>query len=77
MVVKIQICPRIKGYNVSSLAAIFLGMFYGCTKLSTVTMLAPMLTNYFAKKSDCCYAIGLYNAGTDETVSSRTLIVTR
>ena len=47
------------------------GMFRDCTKLSTVTMLAPsdQITNRR------CYN-WLYNAGTDGTVSSRTLIVT-
>ena len=47
------------------------GMFRDCTKLSTVTMLTPsdQITNR------CCYN-WLYNAGTDGTVSSRTLIVT-
>ena len=48
-------------------------MFNGCTKLSTVTMLAP--SDQISKASNCCYK-WLYNAGTDETVSSRTLIVT-
>ena len=48
-------------------------MFADCTKLSTVTMLAPSVqirswTNDFVYWLD--------NAGTDETVSSRTLIVT-
>ena len=47
------------------------GMFRDCTKLSTVTMLTPsdQITNRR------CYN-WLYNAGTDGTVSSRTLIVT-
>ena len=49
------------------------GMFSGCTKLSTVTMLAP--SDQILKTSKCCYN-WLYNAGTDETVTSRTLIVT-
>ena len=49
------------------------GMFSGCTKLSTVTMLAP--SDKILKPSKCCYN-WLYNAGTDETVTSRTLIVT-
>ena len=45
-------------------------MFYGCTKLSTVTMLAP--SDQISEKAYCCdYWLG--NAGTDETVSSRTL----
>ena len=48
------------------------GMFSGCTKLSTVTMLAP--SDKILKTSKCCYN-WLYNAGTDETVTSRTLIV--
>ena len=45
-------------------------MFYDCTKLSTVTMLAP--GDKISEATDCCYD-WLYNAGTDETVSSRTL----
>ena len=49
------------------------GMFSGCTKLSTVTMLAP--SDKILTTSKCCYN-WLYNAGTDETVTSRTLIVT-
>ena len=36
-------------------------------------MLAP--SDQISKKSDCCYN-WLYNAGTDETVKSRTLKVT-
>ena len=48
------------------------GMFYNCTKLSTVTMLAP--DSEITSKSDCIYN-WLYNAGTDETVKSRTLKV--
>ena len=48
-------------------------MFYKCTKLSTVTMLAP--SDQISKTNNCCFD-WLYNAGTDETVSSRTLIVT-
>ena len=47
-------------------------MFNGCTKLSTVTMLAP--SDQISKASNCCYK-WLYNAGTDETVTSRTLKV--
>ena len=46
------------------------GMFQGCTKLSTVTMLAP--SNQISEKAYCCNN-WLGNAGTDETVSSRTL----
>ena len=48
-------------------------MFLDCTKLSTVTMLAP--SDQISKATYCCYN-WLYNAGTDETVTSRTLIVT-
>ena len=48
-------------------------MFSDCTKLSTVTMLAP--GDKISEATDCCFD-WLYNAGTDETVSSRTLIVT-
>ena len=47
-------------------------MFNGCTKLSTVTMLAS--SDQISKASNCCYK-WLYNAGTGETVSSRTLKV--
>ena len=47
------------------------GMFRDCTKLSTVTMLTP--SDQITKRR--CYN-WLYNAGTDGTVSSRTLIVT-
>ena len=47
-------------------------MFSGCTKLSTVTMLAP--SDQISKATDCCKS-WLYEAGTDKTVSSRTLIV--
>ena len=51
----------------------YTSMFAECTKLSTVTMLAPsdQITSWTN-----CVAYWLYNAGTDETVSSRTLIVT-
>ena len=47
-------------------------MFSDCTKLSTVTMLAP--SDQISKATYCCYN-WLYNAGTDGTVTSRTLIV--
>ena len=45
-------------------------MFYGCTKLSTVTMLAPsdQITSWTN-----CVGYWLYNAGTDGSVTSRTL----
>ena len=45
-------------------------MFYGCTKLSTVTMLA--LDPEFTSKLDCVYD-WLYDAGTDPSVTTRTL----
>ena len=48
-------------------------MFADCTKLSTVTMLAPS-DQIRSWTNDFVY--WLDNAGTDETVSSRTLIVT-
>ena len=48
-------------------------MFSGCTKLSTVTMLAP--SDQILNTISCCYN-WLYKTGTDETVTSRTLIVT-
>ena len=48
-------------------------MFADCTKLSTVTMLAPSVQIRSWTNS---VAYWLDNAGTDETVSSRTLIVT-
>ena len=47
-------------------------MFYNCTKLSTVTMLAP--SDQISKATSCCDN-WLYNAGTDKTVTSRTLKV--
>ena len=47
-------------------------MFQGCTKLSTVTMLAP--SDQISEASNCCYN-WLDNAGTDKTVTSRTLKV--
>ena len=43
------------------------GMFEGCTKLSTVTMLAP--SDQITSASDCCKD-WLTNAGTDESVLS-------
>ena len=48
-------------------------MFQGCTKLSTVTMLAP--SDQISEASNCCYN-WLYDAGTDASVTSRTLKVT-
>lgn len=48
------------------------GMFYGCTKLSTVTMLA--LDSEITSKLDCVYD-WLDDAGTDPSVTTRTLKV--
>ena len=48
-------------------------MFYGCTSLTSAPELAP--GDKISEATDCCFD-WLYNAGTDETVSSRTLIVT-
>ena len=48
-------------------------MFYGCTKLSTVTMLTP--SDQISKASNCYYN-WLLDAGTDASVTSRTLKVT-
>ena len=53
--------------------ACYFRMFYGCENLLSVTMLAP--SDQISKATDCCYN-WLYNAGTDKTVSSRTLKVT-
>ena len=48
-------------------------MFADCTKLSTVTMLAPSVQ---IRSWTNCVVYWLNNAGTDETITSRTLIVT-
>ena len=50
----------------------YLDMFFGCSKLSSVTMLAPK--SEITSKS-YCVANWLYNAGTDPSVTSRTLKV--
>ena len=63
--------PELKATTLASQC--YESMFYGCTKLSSVTMLAP--SNQISLATDCCYN-WLYNAGTDPTVKSRTLIVT-
>ena len=47
-------------------------MFKNCTNLTSVTMLAP--SDQILKYTDCCKS-WLYEAGTDETVSSSTLKV--
>ena len=48
-------------------------MFYGCKNLSSVTMLAP--SDQILKETYCC-TNWLYDAGTDASVTSRTLKVT-
>ena len=60
--------PKLKATTLANYC--YYDMFSGCTKLSTVTMLAPS-----DQISNCCDN-WLDNAGTDGTVSSRTLIVT-
>lgn len=62
--------PELKATTLA--ASCYDNMFYGCTKLSTVTMLAP--SDQISKATYCCYN-WLYNAGTDGTVKSRTLKV--
>ena len=64
--------PELKATTLKSQC--YESMFNGCTKLSSVTMLAPSNQISLAT-TDCCYN-WLYNAGTDPTVKSRTLIVT-
>ena len=63
--------PELKATTLANYC--YYGMFEGCTKLSTVTMLAP--GDKISEATDCC-DYWLYNAGTDETVKSRTLKVT-
>ena len=60
--------PELKATTLADFC--YTSMFQGCTKLSTVTMLAP--SNQISEKAYCCND-WLGNAGTDETVSSRTL----
>ena len=48
------------------------GMFYGCTKLSSVKMMAP---NDQIKNATGCCKYWLQDAGTDQSVTSRTLKV--
>ena len=62
--------PELKATTLA--AYCYFAMFYNCTKLSTVTMLAP--SDQISKTTFCCLN-WLYNAGTDETVKSRTLKV--
>ena len=62
--------PELKATKL--VASCYDNMFYGCTKLSTVTMLAP--SDQISNATRYCYN-WLYNAGTDGTVTSRTLKV--
>ena len=62
--------PELKATKL--VASCYDNMFYGCTKLSTVTMLAP--SDQISNATRYCYN-WLNNAGTDETVKSRTLKV--
>ena len=63
--------PELKATELA--ARCYSSMFKGCTKLSTVTMLAP--SDKISKATNCCYD-WLDEAGTDASVTSRTLIVT-
>ena len=62
--------PELKATTLA--ASCYASMFSGCTKLSTVTMLAP--SDKISEATDCCNN-WLAGAGTDETVTSRTLKV--
>ena len=63
--------PELKATELA--ARCYSSMFQGCTKLSTVTMLAP--SGKISKATNCCYD-WLDEAGTDASVTSRTLKVT-
>ena len=63
--------PELKATELA--ARCYSSMFKGCTKLSTVTMLAP--SDKISKATNCCYD-WLDEAGTDASITSRTLIVT-
>lgn len=63
--------PKLKATTLADCC--YESMFEACTKLSTVTMLAP--GDKISEATHCCYD-WLNRAGTDETVKSRTLIVT-
>ena len=63
--------PELKATELA--ARCYSRMFQACTKLSTVTMLAP--SDKISKATNCCYD-WLDEAGTDASVTSRTLIVT-
>ena len=63
--------PELKATTLA--ANCYYRMFNKCKLLTSVTMLAP--SDQISKYTYCCYS-WLYEAGNDETVSSRTLIVT-
>ena len=62
--------PELKATTLA--ANCYYRMFNKCKLLTSVTMLAP--SDQISKYTYCCYS-WLYEAGNDETVSSRTLIV--
>ena len=62
--------PELKATTLA--ANCYYRMFNKCKLLTSVTMLAP--SDQILKYSNCCYS-WLYEAGNDEKVSSRTLIV--
>ena len=62
--------PELKATELA--ARCYSRMFQACTKLSTVTMLAP--SDKISKATNCCYD-WLDEAGTDASVTSRTLKV--
>ena len=63
--------PELKATTLA--ANCYYRMFNKCKLLTSVTMLAP--SDQISKYTYCCYS-WFYEAGNDETVSSRTLIVT-
>ena len=63
--------PKLSAIELAN--ACYCKMFYGCKNLSSVTMLAP--SDQILKETYCC-TNWLYDAGTDASVTSRTLKVT-
>ena len=68
--INLEVAPKLPAKTLAAYCYYY--MFSGCTKLSTVTMLAP--SDQISKASKCCYN-WLNKAGTDKTVTSRTLKV--
>ena len=68
--INLEVAPKLPAKTLADYCYYY--MFSGCTKLSTVTMLAP--SDQISKASKCCYN-WLNKAGTDKTVTSRTLKV--